>query len=96
MYSKKELDPLHLFVSNVTNIFSIFLDVYDGIWALAILCELLQEMIAAKHWPAAEMVVRELHQVAEVDFPDEPMDQSAFQMFCDLLTDCIIETDELN
>ena len=95
MCEKKKHDSLHIFVSNVTDIFSVFQNVSGGTWALAILCELLQEMINAENWRAAEIVVREMHQVAEVDLPDVPMDQSAVQAFYTLLTDCIIEMEAI-
>ena len=79
----------------ISEIFSFFSDTPGGTWVLAILCELLQEMINAENWRAAEMVVREMHQVAEVDLPDVPMDQSAIQAFYTLLTDCIIEMEAI-
>lgn len=95
MSYKKELNLPQAIASSISEIFSSFSDTPSGTWVLAILCELLQEMINAENWRAAEMVVREMHQVAEVDLPDVPMDQSAVQAFYTLLTDCIIEMEAI-
>lgn len=95
MYNKAASISPQVIASIVPIILSVFSDTPSGTWALSILCELLQEMINAENWRAAEIVVREMHQVAEVDLPDVPMDQSAVQAFYTLLTDCIIEMEAI-
>lgn len=95
MYKVKEIDLPKTVAPKTSEIFSFFSDIPGGRWPLAILCELLQEMIDTENWLAAEVIVKEIYQVAEVNFPGGPIDPSDIQMFCDLLTDCIMETEEM-
>lgn len=74
-------------VSDGAEILSVFSDMNGELWALAILCELLQEMCSAKNWQGAKVIKRKMYQVAEVKCKDEEMDDDALIQFAEIMVE---------
>lgn len=78
-------------VSDGAEILSVFSDMNGGLWALAMLCELLQEMCSAKNWHGAEIVRRKMYQVAEVKCKDEKIADDAMKQFAEIMVEGVEE-----
>lgn len=72
-------------VADSAEILSVFSDMDGGLWALAILSELLQEMCSAENWQAAETVRREMYQAAEVESSSGRIDHDALKRFSEII-----------
>lgn len=74
-------------LSEVAEITAVFLDLDGGLWALAILCELLREVCSTQNWQAAEIIRRKMYQAAEVAYKDEKVDTEELIQFVEIITE---------